>query len=54
MLPLLELKILIKDTLSNLRLESKLIEINEIIRNHPVEVIGKELRGSMTAMKKLV
>ena len=31
----------------------KLIEINEIIRNHPVEVIGKELRGSMTAMKKL-
>ena len=32
----------------------KLIEINEIIRNHPVEVIGKELRGSMTAMKKLV
>ena len=32
----------------------KLIEINEIIRSHSVEVIGKELRGSMTAMKKLV
>ena len=32
----------------------KLIEVNEIIRNHPVERIGKELRRSMTAMKKLV
>ena len=32
----------------------KLIEINAVIRNHPVEVIGKELRESMTAMKKIV
>ena len=32
----------------------KLIEINAVIRNHPVEVIGKELRQSMTAMKKIV
>ena len=30
-----------------------LIEINDKIRNHPVEVIGKELRKSMTAMKKI-
>ncbi|MBL6647195.1 MAG: ketol-acid reductoisomerase [Flavobacteriaceae bacterium] len=32
----------------------KLIHVNETIRNHPVEVIGKELRASMTAMKKIV
>jgi ketol-acid reductoisomerase len=32
----------------------KLIAINSVIRNHPVEVIGKELRESMTAMKKIV
>ena len=32
----------------------KLITINAVIRNHPVEVIGKELRESMTAMKKIV
>ena len=32
----------------------KLIEINEINLNNTVEVIVKELRGSMTAMKKLV
>ena len=32
----------------------RLIEINAVIRNHPVEVIGKELRESMTAMKKIV
>lgn len=30
-----------------------LIEINDKIRNHPVEIIGKELRKSMTAMKKI-
>ena len=30
-----------------------LIEINEKIRNHPVEIIGKELRKSMTSMKKI-
>ena len=32
----------------------ELIKINEQIRNHPVEIIGKELRSSMTAMKKIV
>ena len=30
-----------------------LIEVNEKIRNHPVEIIGKELRKSMTSMKKI-
>lgn len=32
----------------------ELIEINAQIRNHPVEVVGKTLRGYMTAMKKIV
>ena len=32
----------------------ELIQINEIIRYHPVEMIGYELRASMTAMKKIV
>ncbi len=32
----------------------ELIEINDQIRNHPVEAIGKTLRGYMTAMKKIV
>ena len=27
--------------------------VNEAIRMHPVEVIGKELRGYMTAMEKI-
>ena len=31
-----------------------LIKINDTIRNHPVEISGKELRASMTAMKKIV
>jgi ketol-acid reductoisomerase len=31
----------------------ELIQINDVIRNHPVEVIGKELRVSMTAMQKI-
>lgn len=30
-----------------------LIEVNEKIRNHPIEIIGKELRKSMTSMKKI-
>ena len=30
-----------------------LIEINEKVRNHPVEIIGRELRKSMTSMKKI-
>ena len=32
----------------------KLIDINEIIRYHPIETIGYELRASMTAMKKII
>ncbi len=31
----------------------ELIRVNEAIRNHPVEVIGRELRGYMTAMKSI-
>ena len=32
----------------------ELIAVNDAIRNHPVEIIGRELRGYMTAMKKIV
>ena len=32
----------------------RLIEVNEAIRSHSVEAIGKELRGYMTDMKKIV
>ncbi len=32
----------------------KLIDINEIIRFHPIEMIGYELRESMTTMKKII
>jgi ketol-acid reductoisomerase len=28
--------------------------VNEAIRQHPVELVGKKLRGYMTAMKKIV
>lgn len=31
----------------------KLLEVNTSIQSHPVEVIGKQLRGYMTAMKKI-
>ena len=31
----------------------ELISVNDAIRNHPIEAIGKELRGAMTAMKKI-
>tara|TARA_B100001094_G_scaffold331035_1_gene398061 strand:- start:32707 stop:34173 length:1467 start_codon:yes stop_codon:yes gene_type:complete len=31
----------------------ELIKINDIIRNHPVEIIGKHLRSSMTSMKQI-
>ena len=33
---------------------SQLIDVNEIIRYHPVEMVGYELRASMTAMKKII
>ena len=31
-----------------------LIAVNEAIRQHPVEIVGKKLRGYMTAMKRIV
>merc|ERR1712190_183300 len=31
----------------------ELLEANERIASHPVEVVGRELRGHMTAMKKI-
>jgi len=33
---------------------TELIKVNEIIRSHPVELIGKKLRTSMTLMKTIV
>lgn len=32
---------------------AKLIEVNDAIRNHPIEAVGKRLRGAMTAMKAI-
>jgi ketol-acid reductoisomerase len=32
----------------------ELIRVNEVIRSHPVEVVGKTLRGHMTAMKSIL
>lgn len=31
----------------------QLVEINEALRNHPVEVVGRKLRQAMTAMKAI-
>ena len=42
------------ETINNGVDNKKLIDINEIIRYHPVEMIGYELRASMTAMKKIL
>jgi len=33
---------------------AELISVNDNIRSHPIEVVGKQLRKYMTAMKKLV
>jgi ketol-acid reductoisomerase len=33
---------------------AELVAVNEEIRNHPVEIVGKKLRGYMTAMKAIV
>ncbi len=33
---------------------AELIAVNEAIRSHPVEIVGKKLRGYMTAMKRIV
>ena len=32
----------------------RLIEVNDLIRNHPVEWVGAELRGYMTDTKPIV
>ena len=32
----------------------RLIAVNEAIRSHQVEVVGKKLRGYMTDMKRIV
>ena len=42
----------ISDCLSDVD-NQKLISVNESIRNHPVEIVGKKLRGYMTEMKSL-
>ena len=34
--------------------DSELIAVNESIRSHPIEVVGKRLRKYMTAMKKVI
>jgi len=34
--------------------DRELIEVNAAIRNHPIEAVGRVLRGHMTAMKKVV
>ena len=31
----------------------KIIDINEVIRFHPIEIIGAELREAMTSMKQI-
>ena len=33
---------------------AELIAVNEAVRAHPVEVVGKTLRGYMTAMQRIV
>ena len=33
---------------------ARLIEVNDLVRNHPVEWVGQELRGYMTDMKRIV
>jgi ketol-acid reductoisomerase len=32
----------------------ELVRVNDEIRNHPVEIVGKKLRSYMTAMKAVV
>jgi len=32
----------------------QLIAVNDIIRNHPVEIVGEELREAMTAMEAII
>jgi ketol-acid reductoisomerase len=41
--------------LSNFSVDNaELIEVNEDIRSHSIEVVGKRLRKYMTAMKKVI
>ncbi len=42
------------DVVSNSVDNARLVEVNEEIREHPVEWIGQELRGYMTDMKRIV
>ena len=43
------------DDINNLGVDNKkLIDINEILRYHPIESVGYELRDSMTSMKKII
>ena len=32
---------------------AQLVHVNDVLRNHPVEVVGKKLRQAMTAMKSI-
>jgi len=42
------------DTTSNSVDNMRLVEVNSAIRNHMVEIVGEELRGYMTDMKRIV
>ncbi|WP_010521534.1 ketol-acid reductoisomerase [Aquimarina agarivorans] len=33
---------------------AELLKVNDIVRNHPIEIVGEELREAMTAMKPIV
>jgi ketol-acid reductoisomerase len=33
---------------------AKLIHVNKVLREHPVEIVGARLRESMTAMKPII
>ena len=42
-------------TLKDAKVSNQLLnQVNESIRNHPVEIVGKKLRAYMTAMKAIV
>jgi ketol-acid reductoisomerase len=30
-----------------------LIKVNEVLRYHPIEIVGEELRAAMTSMKQI-
>jgi ketol-acid reductoisomerase len=33
---------------------AELIAVNQALRNHPIEIVGRKLRSYMTAMKKAI